>query len=560
MSYLYGYHVDDPVIIDEIPRLLPIKPDASARLRKQEDQERTQGYRRPMARELPFSLWGYAPVMPSTYDTATAYVGWHARVARAHCTPNRAMLRSLKRHVTEFVHRNFVPLSMDLDYSVETWLLSTNYNEGMRKNMLREYNRFLDGDVKWKDLMKVKGFAKEESYGASIKHARTINSRSDVYKTLVGPTYKLIEKHVFARPEFIKKIPGHERAQYILEHVRRDGTVYVCTDYTSFESSFTKKIMECVEMVLYRYMLKNHPDRKFILKLIKAQTVTNHIGYKGFKARISATRMSGEMNTSLGNGFTNLMLFDWMCKEQGIGYTGVVEGDDGLFSVSKVPDFSWTNAIGFAVKPEVHRSIGTASFCGQVFDEEECQLIRDPMKALIKIGWSTRQYVPASERTLMALARARALSMIYENPSCPILRNWCLKVLRQTGGVNIDRLVARIKDAWERERLTLAFEYYKARPVSTPEPGPNTRFLMEEMFSITVETQLAIEQIIDTWMGGRLVIPDFVIPDQYGWNQWFWENYESQFPIMDNPPVRRKAPSALLASLFDRSHDPMTWR
>jgi hypothetical protein len=89
-------------------------------------------------------------------------------------------------------------------------------------------------------------FVKDEGYD-SFKHARGINSRTDEFKVRVGPIFKLIEKEVFKLPCFIKKVPLDRRAEYILDMMGETGP-FLVSDYTAFESLFTRDIMSRVEM------------------------------------------------------------------------------------------------------------------------------------------------------------------------------------------------------------------------------------------------------------------------------------------------------------------------
>ena len=94
---------------------------------------------------------------------------------------------------------------------------------------------------------------------------------------------------------------------------------------------------------------------------------------------IEARRMSGEMNTSLGNGFSNLMFMAFVCEKLGLNCNGVVEGDDGLFAFNgNTPSASDFTKYGFNIKLDVHSEISTASFCGNVFDPEDRQIMTCP--------------------------------------------------------------------------------------------------------------------------------------------------------------------------------------
>ncbi len=87
--------------------------------------------------------------------------------------------------------------------------------------------------------------------------------------------------------------------------------------------------------------------------------------------------MSGEMNTSLGNGFSNLMFMLYACEIQGIECDGIVEGDDGAFALSLKPGQKFDESIfaemGLTIKLEKHTDLMSMSFCGILCAEEAMQ-------------------------------------------------------------------------------------------------------------------------------------------------------------------------------------------
>jgi hypothetical protein len=132
---------------------------------------------------------------------------------------------------------------------------------------------------------------------------------------------------------------------------KTSGT-YQVTDYSSFEAHFTAEIMKLVEFQLYRHCTNTLPiGPKFMSLCEEAFTGINRLNSKAFMILIEATRMSGEMNTSLGNGFFNMMVTLFLAsRRQSEGphpvtmekfidnyfhhVKGVFEGDDGLTTFS----------------------------------------------------------------------------------------------------------------------------------------------------------------------------------------------------------------------------------
>lgn len=501
---LHGYEVDDSCI--NLPCIPPIKAGIRIR-RKPEDKERTLdtgmingGH---SSQSLPTHIRGAAPTIPNTSHVESLLAGYYYRVCRAHNPISPAALRNLRSYTHLWCKQNLIPLEPWSDTSFESWIVKTNYTLARQEEIRRAYHRYKDGEVSNKKLMEVKGFMKEEDYKMLFKYPRTINSRSDSYKAAVGPILKLIEKQLFARPEFIKKISGRERAQYIMDQLEGMPQRYVTTDYTSYEGSFTKELMEKVEFIMYDYMTQYLPERGEFMQLMKAQLQVNHIKYKGFKSKILSTRMSGEMNTSLGNSFSNLILFSWVCDRQDITFKGVVEGDDGLFAVSSYPNFDLITSVGFTIKREEHVDIGDASFCGQVFDKDAMQPIRDAVASMVSMGWSSSQYKNSNSYKLKQLEKARAMSYLYECPACPILNVYCREILAKHWNVNIGSLVEKLGQTYQRERFIRASKH----ELKFEEPSILTRLLFERRYGITVDEQILIENEIQANLGDCMELP-----------------------------------------------------
>jgi len=364
------------------------------------------------------------------------------------------------------------------------------------------------GETIKKDSRRVKTFVKDEFY-SEFKHPRMINSRDDLYKIAVGPIFKLIEKEVFSLDWFIKKIPINQRPDYIYQRVYRAQQKYIATDYTAYESHFTKEIMEACEFELYRYMVDLLPEKHQFMQLLSALKSKNLICGNFFNYTVDATRMSGEMNTSLGNGFSNLMFMLFACSEVGaFNVTGVVEGDDGLFVMDGPRPTSETfKNMGLTIKLEVCESISTASFCGLIFDEEDLINISNPIEDLQTFGWSDKKYSNAGSNKLKGLLRSKSLSMLYQYQNAPIYQALARYGIRMTEGVRA--ISSSHYNTYERDVIQEAYCFYNKHSHIAHKAVPiRTRLLMEREFGISVETQLRIERYLDSLTDIQpLVIP-----------------------------------------------------
>lgn len=396
--------------------------------------------RQPAAISLGPHLQGAALPRPDRDHFETAATGFMYRVGRV--VPNADKpSRKFRRFVKSWLNKNMTPLDFSTDLSVETWLENTPYTQ-KRKDQLLKLWREKGCDLKNFDpgFFKLKSFIKDEDY-PTYKHARTINSRSDLFKCAVGPAFQAVSNELFKRPEFIKKVPIHERPRVILDAMGHATKVFD-TDFTSFEAHFYAEPMMDCEMWLMAYMLSKHPLGRQILELIMLGKIVfpNVLVFKHFIAMLCQRRMSGEMDTSLSNGFSNLMKMLYALKEHNIKVIiCFIEGDDGLFAIWGVPPTpAWFKANGSNVKMNIHNSPTEASFCGMIFDPIELTNVTDPISELVSFGWANSKYLKYRPRQALILLRCKALSLAYQYPACPILSVLAHKICLDTRSIDVE--------------------------------------------------------------------------------------------------------------------------
>jgi len=442
---------------------------------------------------------------PCSLDTGTIIAGARKRFLRNPPAAETALMEKFRRFVRRRCRKLFTPIPSDADVSVETWLSHTSYPDWRRKELQLQWDgvaSMWDPDKSHR-YFRCSSFMKDEDY-PTYKHARAINSRSDAFKCAVGPVFKLIEEQVYRHEAFIKHVPVADRPQYIMGLLYREGAKYFATDYTAFESLFTRQLMEACEFELYAYMTKYLPYGGEFMRLVREVLGgLNLCVFKDFKVMVEATRMSGEMCTSLGNGFSNLMLMQFMCSELGCSKVrGVVEGDDGLFTMVGTPPTAEDFArMGLIIKAEVHDTISTASFCGLVFDQEDLINVTDPRKVLASFGWTSRRYARARTSKLVVLLRCKALSLAYQYPGCPIIAELGMYGVRCTekhsskNAVSFRDLLYR-KGHFDSYKTELLLGAMKCGCIPQKKPGMNTRLLVERLYGITLEVQLSIESYL----------------------------------------------------------------
>jgi len=512
-----------------------VKLDVTFRVDRWSDQDR----RPPMCITLGCHLTNFKMPFGDLSDTASSIAGVLKRTCFKHPVPDSGLRSELAAFTASWLKKNLSPLNVVDDVSFNTWLEGTRYNRRRKDELKRTWDAYT-GVLTARDK-KCKCFSKAESYTA-WKHLRGIYSRSDIFKCVVGPTFAAIEKVLFKMKWFIKKVPVRDRARHVWEAMYSPTARYYATDYSAFESHFDNRLMAEVEFQLYEYMTAALPNGADWYQLVRETLGDDQTcQFKGFVAEGVQSRMSGEMCTSLGNSFANLMIFLFVCSKAGIqeeAITGFVEGDDGLFrfEAHQSIDDSLFTKLGLTIKIEKHDTLNQASFCGLIFDPESLIIITDPREVIADFGWAGPFYVHCGDVRLKELLRAKSLSFLHQYPGCPIVQSLAQYGLRMTNHVYIQRYLEKDRhlNMWEREQLLAAVEDFNsgveiARPVSR-----RSRLIVEEMYGIPAEEQIRIENMLDS--KSELSPIDLGLPDYMPavWNDC-WQEYvrpsQGDFPV-----------------------------
>lgn len=449
---------------------------------------------RPVAISLGFAQEGVCLPHPSLSDPVTTQAGVLKRFLRATPEPVKSgaiSMDGLIKYAQQWVKR-LTPISPDYDMSVEKWLSMTNYPEARKKELQEKWDK-CEGILREKHY-RVKSFVKDEFY-PEYKHARAINSRTDEFKCAFGPWIKAMEQIVYHQPDFIKHVPVAERPAYIEGRLSAFGAKYFWADFTAFESHFKPEILETLEFILYRHLASKHPERSKLWPLLDVIKGENMCLFKHFNVRVRGRRMSGEMNTSLGNGFVNLMLIGYLFSCYGENAVSVVEGDDSntrfFDHCPTIEDFA---KLGFTVKCGVTEHLEHMSFCGLVYDRGDKINIPDPLKAVATLGWARSSYCRFKKSKLAALLRVKALSYAHQYPGAPIVQELAHAALRCTRGYDHKAFLKRDvhMNLWERDRL-VEFIDKEVPYVETPMA---TRRLCEQVYGVTVHEQLRVEEYL----------------------------------------------------------------
>lgn len=493
----------------------------------------------PMARSLLCGYSGACLYMAENRDSPTSLVGACKRFLNAPPSVDTDLMARARVFVEKWVKR--LPV-LEKAPSVAEWLEESNLPAWRRTEIAEaeaeyqlhkaEYDYYRDyypgklppskfGAKKWKKFIGVTNFVKVE-YNEGLKYSRNINARSNYMKARLGPWVHAMEKVIFALPSFIKYISMPDRPAAIIERCIRAGMNTIVCDYSCFETSFTKLVQDTFEQQVYKHMV---PDLDFHAWM-NCITSRNWVTGRGYSLETDCARMSGEMNTSLGNGITNLMMMEFAAEELGMhDLQGFVEGDDGLFSYSGPSvDPSFFSKLGFRLT-HLDAQADTASFCGMVFDIESRSVVVDPFYCLAGSGFSNNA-VGANARTIATLTAAKGLSIMFQYPNCPLMFSWGQRFYRTamaSAGLSDSQmrlslhkylLNSRRVDSWERAKLLSACD-----AKTSPDISVSSRLLFERLYHISPESQVLLERQFDSgtgWFSSELLQNLFLSEESVG--------------------------------------------
>lgn len=440
---------------------------------------------------------------------------------------DRALAFGLKQFTKRFLRQHYKPLPfvpINVDTLNEHWLNNADQYTLKQKQRFRDLLTEFTGNSSNVDvytqfrrgrLYRCKSFIKREFY-AELKEPRIINARPDLFKSIVAPYIKMIEHEVLYNKHFIKGKRPHEIAER-MSQIRKNFSYIAETDYSSFEGSFSEKFQDCVERQLFDYMLVNNPIIADIVDHVytyrNKMTLATSKQLK-FKAACPGSRMSGDMWTSLANGFSNMIIFLYVVKKSlsrrnykpnnaATRYDFIVEGDDGFFGTNFRLNFDIVQRLGFNLKIHYANNINDLSFCGICVGPQNLP-VPDFWRQLEKFGWEfdeniINRYSDHPTRHEYEIMRAKALSLLACAPGSPILQPLCVKILKLTEHITVR---PKTYDFWDREVLRL--HTYTPTPVQISD---DMRKFYELRFSVSIEEQLEIEKLIAEADTIRFVIP-----------------------------------------------------
>lgn len=329
---------------------------------------------------------------------------------------------------------------------------------------------------------------------------RVIQPRSPRYNVEVGRYLKLFEKslcrgfhRVFGYPVVLKGMNADQVGQALANNwFHFQHPVAVGLDASRFDQHVSRAALEW-EHSVYNAAFKS-PE---LARLLKWQLRNRGIGRtEGYRVdyTVDGCRMSGDINTGLGNCLIMSSIVIAYCEERGIGFRLANNGDDCVVFVER-RDLAqldgldeWFADFGFKLTREAPcYRLEEVEFCQfhpvKVGDSWRC--VRNPHVAMSKdcvslVGWDT-------EVAFRSWAAAVADCGISLTSGVPVWESW-YRFLQRVGTVSRAGVTERVHEAGMS---------YWSKGVQSASVTDEARASFYFAFGITPDAQVALEEYYD---------------------------------------------------------------
>jgi len=417
------------------------------------------------------------------------------------------------------------------------WLYDSNMREVDRQTYIREYDDII-GKLKRSRRDKLNPrdvrfwttatFGKDEFYpcdqdptaetdGLQFKYSRNIQPRTKKANMILGPIMHAIEKYLFhdssdyakpnpLNPEFVKCFSTQDKAKYLAQVFSGDSSVYG-TDASAFECQMRNYVLLNSELPMLRAHLSTSEfeNADYVITWLYHNifSVASPTGQRGRLSNcdlpILDMRCSGDMMTSLGNGWNNLMFLKFCFSRYSNTHPSnirvVVEGDDGLVASSaELEGIKDTfEKLGLSYKFDRYTNVQEAKFCQLTFNAGG-ELFREALGPILRSGWLPMKYRFANRNTRLALLRLRALSYIHQYPNAPIICVWAKRVLDLTAvaETRLKRLVQSESNMYLREQMDLTL--HSNLPLDAGVVHEQMRLPYMHNYGVSIADQVGLER------------------------------------------------------------------
>lgn len=348
-------------------------------------------------------------------------------------------------------------------------------------------------------------FVKPEKIPDTSRAPRAIQARSARYNACLADYLKPIEHKLYnikGTRRLTKLLPNTrviakglnqiQRARLLQKKWDKFKKPKCCVmDASRFDAHVTGTLD--VEHCIYRSIYKND---KFLNQLLKHQVINKGFTKNGIKYTTHQGRMSGDMNTALGNCLISIIMAAAYMRRKTRHWELLVDGDDTLIITEDCVDMSDVADVyktyGFTMKVETVNQFHDITFCQSkpidtIMGPKMCMVPeRTIMRCLCGCRhWDNSSFVTKYLGLIGTCELALAMGV-------PILQEWALAVMRAGEGKLPDKEIGSGRLIKCRRELRTIREI---RPLPIT---PEARATFDLAFDINAECQLIWEAAFRT--------------------------------------------------------------
>lgn len=402
---------------------------------------------------LPGASYALAPVQCATRRFTTELVPSLVPVyTHAECTCNEE--RALKyRHLVDTgsrctaaseVFSVLAPLAARLRKTADLRRLSAlEYIDGYsgnKRSLLQQARVSLQASRVSKRDAAVRMFLKDDKYvDGEFKEPRCIQYRSKRYHLRLGSYLAPIE-HAFYGVLGPAGVPVCAKARNTFDRAAdlrvmwdaHNSPVAILLDHSKFDAHVSPELLR-VEHAFYSLLV---PEEK-LARLLEMQRVNRGRTATGTSYSVKATRMSGDVNTGLGNSVLNYGMIRAWLDAYGVSADVYVDGDDSVVVMSRVDlhlvDPTTFARFGMETKVDYAYQFEEVDFCQcrPVETVSGWRMVRNPTRVVSRAPWTTRQY---PEVAYLRLIRTIGWCELACNGGVPILQAYAKWFMAQGAG------------------------------------------------------------------------------------------------------------------------------
>lgn len=330
-----------------------------------------------------------------------------------------------------------------------------------------------------------------------MKPPRAIQYRHPVFGLEQARYTKAVEKWFYkVRDEYNAYIVGKSDPFTIASQLKEKSNnftspVYLLLDASKFDSCVDVKWLRLI-MNFYCKLFPQRDSRR--IRWLWTRTFENSGGSRsGVRYKTHGTRMSGDMDTGLGNSLIMWTMLKLYLTNAGVSkHSIMVNGDDSVVVIERAAlplarDIQIFKTLGFNMKFDVALEFHELEFCQArpVETDYGWTMARNPQRVLARTSWSVNNYGP---RKMRAFIHTLGLCERAASWGVPIASALATKMIQATPGAPRLRL-----SPWLEEHYNRMKKWWK---LGEPTISLETRNNFAQAWGLSVELQIQLERDI----------------------------------------------------------------